>query len=93
MLPAALSLVLNDAIHRVREDPPADWPEDAYRSIGRQDLAYTPPPPTVGERGTATPPSPAATRNTQDSDDGMDSMDREVSSGMLTINNKLAFYL
>lgn len=79
MLPAALSLVLNDAIHQVREDPPADWPEVAYRRIGRQDLASTPPPPTVGERGTATPPPPAATRNTQDSDDGMDSMDREVS--------------
>ncbi|XP_046664707.1 anaphase-promoting complex subunit 1 isoform X3 [Homalodisca vitripennis] len=78
VLPAGLALILNDAIHRVREDPPPDWPEAAYRLIGRQDLAATPPPPTVGERGSATPPPPTATRNTQDSDDGMDSLDREI---------------
>lgn len=77
-LPAGLSFVLSDAIHRVRESPPTDWPEAAYRLIGRQDLAATPPPPTVGERGSATPPPPAVTRNNQENDDGMESLDREV---------------
>ncbi|XP_054263292.1 anaphase-promoting complex subunit 1 [Macrosteles quadrilineatus] len=76
-LPAGISLVLIDAVNRVRENPPPDWPEAAYRLIGRQDLAATPPPPAVSERGSATPPPPAAVR-AQDTDDGMDTIDREI---------------
>ena len=39
MLPAGISLILNDAIYSCRTNPPADWPEAAYRLIVRQDLA------------------------------------------------------
>lgn len=76
--PAGIMIILYDAIHRVRENPPLDWSEAIFRLIGRQDLDATPPPPVVGERGNVSQPSPTVSRSNQDSDDGMESMDREV---------------
>lgn len=35
--PAGVTLMLYDAIHRVRENPPVDWSEAVFRLIGRQD--------------------------------------------------------
>lgn len=76
--PAGVTLMLYDAIQRVRENPPVDWSEAVFRLIGRQDLAATPPPPVVGERGNVSPPPPTVSRNNQENDDGMESTDREV---------------
>ncbi|XP_075233032.1 anaphase promoting complex subunit 1 isoform X2 [Lycorma delicatula] len=76
--PAGVTLMLYDAIHRVRENPPVDWSEAVFRLIGRQDLAATPPPPVVGERGNVSPPPPTVSRSNQENDDGMESMDREI---------------
>lgn len=38
-LPAAILLLLCDALYQARENPPRDWPHSAYKLIARQDLA------------------------------------------------------
>ncbi|KAL1461424.1 hypothetical protein WDU94_013324 [Cyamophila willieti] len=39
-LPPGVALFLSDAIYQIREKPPIDWNENAYRLILRPDLAY-----------------------------------------------------
>uniref|UniRef100_A0A1B6C0L0 Uncharacterized protein n=2 Tax=Clastoptera arizonana TaxID=38151 RepID=A0A1B6C0L0_9HEMI len=78
-LPSGLALIIGDAIHRVREAPPADWAESVYRLIERQDLDATPipPPPFIKEKGLTNTPLPTTNRSNQDgSEDGMECMDR-----------------
>ncbi|CAG8511711.1 11496_t:CDS:2, partial [Dentiscutata heterogama] len=38
-LPCGLALPLREAIRKCREDPPSDWPGEAYILVGREDLA------------------------------------------------------
>ncbi|RZF37721.1 hypothetical protein LSTR_LSTR003132 [Laodelphax striatellus] len=82
-LPSGIALVLNDAIHRVRENPPTDWPEPVYRLIGRQDLAASLPtaaaaagdgPLTSANRNPKSPPLPIFTRADPENEDGMETM-------------------
>ncbi|CAH0388207.1 unnamed protein product [Bemisia tabaci] len=92
-LPAGVNIVLIDALHQSRENPPTDWPEEAYHLIVRQDLAalcsndsntyalgsLRRNPSVNANDGDKNSLSTSVTRtNESDLDDGMDGIDLEI---------------
>ncbi|CAG8479884.1 12760_t:CDS:2 [Funneliformis mosseae] len=60
-LPFGIVVPLCEAIRKCRENPPEDWPEDAYVLIGREDLAklkFGTPIRYIHSRGSKTEPKP-----------------------------------
>lgn len=78
-LPGSVALLLLCAIFKCRENPPPDWPEEAFMLVGREDLASL-------RRGKSmpTPSNPKKLPNVQKEtssetvDDGMEDLDTEA---------------
>ncbi|KAI0221452.1 Anaphase-promoting complex subunit 1 [Lamellibrachia satsuma] len=76
-----ISLPLKEAIFHCRDDPPRNWPEEAYMLIGREDLArqHRRPGGYDGRLFTDVASTTAMTNKwSKDEDDGMEYLDKEL---------------